>query len=122
MTARDVAVIVDGPNRVVQTADDNVIVMVTGGPTISIATAGATGPPGPAGSGGGSGIVWPPVTTVSAPVTLVQILHSLPFNPAGIHCVDQAGIAVEWAAVTYPSLGIVEITFGFPFTGAIYIS
>jgi hypothetical protein len=59
---------------------------------------------------------------VSAPSLLVQAQHGLGFVPAGVMCVDPEGQIVEPAKITNPQLGITEVTFGFPFTGTVYLS
>jgi hypothetical protein len=54
--------------------------------------------------------------------SLVQLNHGLPFQPAGITCIDTNGVTTDFGAITYPMTGTCEITFGFPFTGTIYLS
>ncbi len=61
------------------------------------------------------------VHTQSAPTLLVQIVHGLPFVPAGVRCVDPQGIT-EPAAITTPATGVTEVAFGSPFTGTVYLS
>lgn len=71
-------------------------------------------------SGGGGNVAF--AHTVSAPASLVQLLHDLPFAPAGVLCVDTQGQIVEPAAKTDPAPGVTELTFGFGFTGQIQLS
>jgi hypothetical protein len=61
---------------------------------------------------------------VGAPAELVQVLHGLPFPPAGVLCIDTQSEIVEPDSITNPSTGITEITFGrgFLFTGTIFLS
>lgn len=54
--------------------------------------------------------------------SLVQLNHGLSFQPAGIVCIDNNGVTVDFGAVAYPMVGTCEITFGFPFSGTIYLS
>jgi hypothetical protein len=54
--------------------------------------------------------------------SLVQINHNLPFQPAGVMCIDNNGVTTDFGAIAYPMSGTCEITFGFPFTGDIYLS
>lgn len=84
---------------------------------------GDVGPQGPQGVPGDAGTRLAYGVTVTNQ-TLVQINHGLAFNPAGIVCLDSANPAnaVEYAAVSYPMVGIAELTFGFPFTGQIFLS
>lgn len=60
--------------------------------------------------------------TVDAPTTLVQVVHGLTFPPAGVLCIDTQGQIVEPATVSNPASGVTEVTFGFPFTGTVYLS
>lgn len=80
--------------------------------------------PIPADSGGGGGGSSGPTdytVTVSAPTNLVQVNHGLNWKPAGINCRDAQG-PVEPADVVYPAVGVLEISFGVPFTGTINLS
>jgi hypothetical protein len=61
------------------------------------------------------------VATISQPAQLVQVVHGLPFLPAGVRCRDPQGL-VEPADITHPAPGVTEVTFGTPFTGTITVS
>jgi hypothetical protein len=82
------------------------------------------GPPGPQGPPGVNGVstnascVWP----VATPVYLVQVIHDLGFYTAGVIAIDTQGYEVEYAAVSYPSINITEISFDVPFSGTLYLS
>lgn len=52
----------------------------------------------------------------------IQINHGLSFQPAGIVAIDNSGESLEYATVSYPGTGIVELTFGVDFAGIIYLS
>lgn len=58
----------------------------------------------------------------SAPVQLVQILHGLPYAPAGITSLDPLGTSTEHDRVEHPMPGVTEITYGAPFAGVVYLS
>lgn len=60
--------------------------------------------------------------SVSAPQTLVQILHGFTWKPAGITCTEADGTEMDYAAVAHPSQGVTEVTFGVPFTGTVLVS
>jgi hypothetical protein len=78
---------------------------------------GIQGPPGvDVGAEGGF------VQVVSSPTSEVQVIHGLIFKPAGIICQESDGTIVEYAAVSYPVSGVVEIMFGFPFSGTVFLS
>ena len=52
-----------------------------------------------------------------------MINHGLPFNPAGIVCLESDGSPpLLGVSVSYPSTGVTELNFGAPFTGEIYLS
>lgn len=91
-------------------------------PVIQIADVGVQGPPGPQGPAGDSTGLGFHVSVTNQ--SLVQIVHGMPFPPAGIVCLDTGTppLCVEYATVSYPSTGVLELTFGFPFTGQIYLS
>jgi len=84
---------------------------------------GPPGPQGPQGPPGDTGSALGFATSVTNQ-SLVQMIHNLPFKPAGILCLDTntPALTVEYATVSHPSAGITEITFGFPFTGQIFLS
>lgn len=81
------------------------------------------GPQGPQGPPGDSSEVLGFQHTQSSPVMLVQIIHNLPYKPAGIVCIATGDAAplIGWS-VAHPAAGITEVTFGVPFTGDIYVS
>lgn len=81
------------------------------------------GPAGPQGPPGDSSSALAYTTSVTNQ-SLVQMIHNLPFNPAGILCLDTntPALTVEYATVSHPGTGITELTFGFPFTGSIFLS
>jgi hypothetical protein len=81
------------------------------------------GPIGPQGPPGDSSAALSFATSVTNQ-SLVQMNHGLPFKPAGILCLDTntPALTVEYATVSHPSTGITELTFGFPFTGSIFLS
>lgn len=60
--------------------------------------------------------------TQSAPASLVQIVHNLPFRPAGVQCTDLLDQPTEFDRITHPAPGTTEITFGAPFTGVVDLS
>lgn len=68
--------------------------------------------------GGAAGAYGQSVTNQS----LVQLNHGLSYQPAGVICIDSQGNTVDFGAISYPMSGTCEITFGFPFTGQIYLS
>ena len=88
--------------------------------TVIVPVSGPVGPQGPAGdSATALGFVF----TQSSPAMTVQIHHNLPFKPAGIVCLEADGSpALLGVTVSYPSVGIVELGFGVPFTGQIVLS
>lgn len=81
------------------------------------------GPQGARGPAGDSSETLGFVHTQSSPVTTLQITHDLPFQPAGIACLA-SGDACPLLGVTvsYPTIGIVELGFGVPFTGIVRLS
>jgi hypothetical protein len=87
---------------------------------IVVPVQGPTGPQGPPGVdvGAEGGFV----QTVSSPSTDVQIIHGLIFKPAGILCQESDSTIVEPSAISYPMAGVMEVAFGFPFSGVIYVS
>lgn len=80
------------------------------------------GPPGPQGPPGDTVdvLAYGPVSVTNQ--ALVQINHRLIFQPAGIICIDNNGVVTDFGAIAYPMQGTCEITFGFPFSGTIYLS
>ncbi len=60
--------------------------------------------------------------TQTVPSALVQIVHSLGYAPAGVLCVEDSGDITEPGSITYPMDGVVEVAFGFLFTGQIRLS
>lgn len=90
----------------------------TGTNVITVPVAGPPGPRGPAGVSTNASCVWP----VSVPVYLVQVTHELGFYPAGVVAIDTQGHEVEYAAVSYLSIDVAEISFDVMFSGTIYLS
>jgi hypothetical protein len=92
-----------------------------------------TGSPGQVLTKGGDGL-WRPLTPVgggggggyehtqSTPATVIQVAHGLPWKPAGIRSVDLLGQDVEYDAAAYPVDGVIELAYGAPFAGVIYLS
>jgi hypothetical protein len=81
------------------------------------------GPPGPKGDSGDSTETLSFVQSQSTPVTSLQIHHSLPFNPAGVVCLETDGSPpLIGVGVSYPSVGIIELIFGAPFSGSVFLS
>lgn len=80
------------------------------------------GPRGPQGPAGDTGQTLAFVQNVSPAATTVLINHNLAFQPAGILCLDTAGDTVLGATVTYPLTGYIELQFGVPFTGIVFLS
>lgn len=58
----------------------------------------------------------------NASATLVQIVHGLPFRPAGVRCTDTQGNPTWPQHISDPAPGITEVTFGAPFIGEIDLS
>lgn len=81
--------------------------------------AGPQGEPGPPGDTAGA-LAYGPVSVTNQ--ALVQINHGLIFQPAGIICIDNNGVVTDFGAIAYPMSGTCEITFGFPFSGTIFLS
>lgn len=116
------------PGRV-RVAPPQVPSLVMDPPTTLTAVLPVGGPPGPAGPQGIPGAAGDAGGSLAFSVTatnqtLVQLNHGLTFKPAGIVCLDTATPAnsVEYATISYPAAGITELTFGFPFTGTVYVS
>lgn len=80
------------------------------------------GPPGPAGPPGGSSSALSFVQNVTPSMTTVLINHNLPFQPAGILCLETTGDTILGATVTHPQAGWIELQFGAPFNGVVYLS
>ena len=107
----------------------DVVVDVPAPPTITVAPPSAgsvvvvpvAGPPGPKGDPGDSSSTLGYTHTQPSPTLLVQIVHGLAFVPAGVRCVSPQGIT-EPADITAPSTGVLEVSFGVPFTGVIILS
>lgn len=91
-------------------------------PTVEVASAGVQGiqgPAGPAGDASGMGFVH----HQSAPATTVQINHGFLFQPAGIVCMSTGdAIPLLGVGVSYPMAGFIELSFGVPFTGDVFLS
>lgn len=83
---------------------------------------GPVGPQGPQGVPGDAGSQLSYIYTTSNPAMTHQINHGLNFKPAGITCLDADGASLLAFSVAYPSVGIVEVTFGSDVTPTIYLS
>lgn len=91
-------------------------------PSSTIFVAPVQGPMGPPGPAGDAASALAHTYTTSTPAMLHQIHHSLPFKPAGIVCQDTDGSTFIGWTVAYPSVGIVEVSFGVAVTPTIYLS
>jgi hypothetical protein len=80
---------------------------------------GADGPQGEPGDPGGALAF---VYTTSSPAMTHQIIHGLPFKPAGIVCQDTDGATFIGWTVTHPAPGITEVSFGVDVTPTIFLS
>ena len=83
------------------------------------------GPRGPTGPPGDAANSLSYVHTQSSPVAAgqpVQVVHGLIFRPAGIICLESDGGQIEYAAVTWPAAGILELIFGVAFAGTVTVS
>jgi hypothetical protein len=97
--------------------------LVMAPPVTSIAVVPVQGSVGPQGPPGDTAQTLAFVHTQTQPATLVQIIHNLAFNPSGIVCLESGGSPpLIGVSVSYPTLGIIELSFGAPFTGTIYLS
>lgn len=54
--------------------------------------------------------------------TLWQIAHGMEFEPAGVTVIDNTGTPIEYAEITYPLPGYVELYFGVPVAGTARVS
>jgi hypothetical protein len=120
----------------VVSADDNVVTIdrdtddvVVAEPqatvVVDLALAGPPGPPGPAGPQGPPGdssTALAYVHTQNTPAQLIQVIHGLAYEPAGVLCKEQDGTVAEPASISYPLSGVVEVTFGFSFSGTVRVS
>jgi hypothetical protein len=79
------------------------------------------GPPGPQGPPGDNSTALQYQTSVINQA-VVTVNHNLDFYPAGIVCMDNNGTLTQYGAVSYPSVGTLILTFGFLFTGDIFLS
>lgn len=80
------------------------------------------GPPGPQGPPGDSSSALAFVQNVAPSMTTVLINHNLPFQPAGILCLETTGATILGATITHPQPGWIELQFGAPFSGSIFLS
>jgi hypothetical protein len=104
-------------------AGADVLVLPVAGAQGPIGPLGPIGPQGPQGVPGDAGAALAFVQTVSSPSLNVQVNHGLPFRPSGIVCLETDGTPTPLGiGVSYPSLGQVQLIFGVPFTGTIYLS
>jgi hypothetical protein len=60
--------------------------------------------------------------TQTTAARIIQITHGLAFNPAGVTVIDGTGVPTEYASISYPADGVVELGFDIAFTGTIYLS
>lgn len=109
------------PNMLVLPGDRLHVVPVAGPPGPQGET-GDTGPQGEQGPAGDSEAALSYIYSTSTPAMVHQIHHGLAFNPAGIVCQDVDGSSMLGWSVTYPSLGITEVSFGADVTPTIYLS
>jgi len=103
-------------------APDKPTVRVAPPSPASLAVVPVQGPAGPAGPPGDSVAALSFVQNVTPSVTTVLINHNLPFQPAGILCLETTGATILGATVTHPQAGWIELEFGAPFNGVIYLS
>lgn len=89
-------------------------------PTVTVVP--AVGPPGAPGPPGDSTASLSYTHIQSVPSTLVQIVHGLIFQPAAVLAMESDSTIVEPSSVSYPQVGVVEVGFGFGFTGTIRLS
>jgi len=83
------------------------------------------GPRGPIGPPGDAASTLGYTHTQSSPVPAgqpVQVAHGLIFRPAGIICKELDGVQIEYASVTWPATGILELIFGVAFAGTVTVS
>lgn len=94
-----------------------------GGPSVVVVPQqGPPGPQGPPGIPGNPADTLAFVQNVSPSMTTVLINHGLVFQPAGILCLETTGATVLGATVTYPQPGWIELQFGAPFNGTVFLS
>ena len=80
------------------------------------------GPRGPIGPAGDAAASLGYVHTQSSPAALVQVNHGLLFRPGGVVAKDTEGRVIDWDTLSWPTVSILEIDFGVPFSGTITIS
>lgn len=74
-----------------------------------------------AGLGGGSSVN--SFTHVqSGSLAVITIFHGMSYRPAGINAIDSLDNPTEYESVRYPTASTVEVRFGAPFSGTIYLS
>lgn len=91
-------------------------------PTSSLRVIPVAGPKGDKGDTGDSSEVLSYRHTQSEPATLVQVVHGLPYRPAGIICTETDGYQLDYHTVSHPVDGVTEVTFGVGFVGTIDLS
>lgn len=109
---------------------DNITIDPPGVPNIvmapllppSVVVVPVQGPPGPVGPPGDTVASLAFTQNVTPSMTTVLINHNLPFQPAGILCLDTTGDTVLGATVTHPQAGWIELQFGAPFNGTVFLS
>lgn len=115
--------VVEETNRV-EIHDRTTLTVTQVVPTIQVGAGGpqgATGPQGPRGPAGDPDVLGYTYTQPT-PALLHQIHHGFLWKPAGIVCQESDGTDVEYASLSHPLTGTTEISFGFPFSGVIYLS
>lgn len=83
------------------------------------------GPRGPIGPPGDAATSLGYIHTQSSPVPAgqpVQVAHGLIYKPAGIVCKESDGGQIEYASVSWPSAGLLELIFGVSFSGTVTVS
>jgi hypothetical protein len=64
------------------------------------------------------------IHTQAIPVSLVQIIHGLPWHPGGVQAVEDTGEIADYDSLYYPQPGVIEVSFKppFAFKGKVYLS
>jgi hypothetical protein len=56
------------------------------------------------------------------PSMAFQIHHQLPWHPAGVLSIESTGDQMDPKAIRFPLPGVLELEFGVPFAGTVYLS